>query len=121
MSDAPETPAAPPPKRGWSTWSASAKVLMVVVIGFGVLFVGSLITSAIGLYWLYSPGSQVASVAAVSANSIGLILTVISLGFGLIIAFPIWLVTLLMLVGSLGPDTERVNEALREGRPIREP
>jgi len=55
------------------------------------------------------------------ANSIGLILTVISLGFGLIIAFPIWLVTLLMLVGSLGPDTERVNEALREGRPIREP
>lgn len=74
MSASPEeTPAAPPPRRGWSTWSASAKVLMVVVIGFGLLFAFSLISGGIGLYWLYLPGSQVASVAAVSANSIGLI------------------------------------------------
>ncbi len=73
MSATPEEmPARPPPRRGWSTWSTGAKVLMVVVIGFGVLFAGSLVTGGMGLYWLISPGNQVPSATAVSATSVGL-------------------------------------------------
>ncbi len=54
----------------------------------------------------------------VVANAVGLVL-----GMTLIllpIAFVIWLVTMLLLVGGVSSDTERVNEAIRRGERIHE-
>lgn len=56
------------------------------------------------------------SIPHMVANAFGVVLalTVILLP----ITFVIWLVTLVMTVGSLTRDTETVNEAIRAGRPI---
>ncbi len=50
----------------------------------------------------------------VVANAIGLVLALALLP----ITFLIWLVTLLMLIGSVNSDTERVNEGIRRGERI---
>ena len=55
----------------------------------------------------------------VVANAIGTVLGLLTIIL-LPITFVIWLVTLLMTVGSVSSDTERVNVALSAGRPITE-
>lgn len=93
-----------PPPAGPSLKSANvALVLQILIPGAGQMYLG-----------LTRQGAPY-----LVANAVG-----IAIGFLTLLLFPItvviWVVTLLMTVGKISDDTQRVNAAISAGRPIKD-